>query len=204
MWCEQNPQSKSRREKQSSITKTRLESKRKKFYGPPLTKEERNFIRSIRLKNLHKSGFYDDARKKISEKLIGRKHKKESIEKMRDAALKSDHRRLLKSTREFITKNGEKILLDSSWEEILARRLDHLEISWTRPKDPIIWFDSNGNRRRYFPDFHLTDQDIFLDPKNPAALINQQEKVQSISRSHKNVIFLLNKDECEQFTLHFD
>lgn len=91
-----------------------------------------------------------DTRKTISEK-----------------ALASNHRRLVRSRRAYTMKSGEVIMLDSSWEELLAIRLDLLNINWIRPTTPLYWINKSGEKRRYFPDFYLIDYDIFLDPKNP-------------------------------------
>jgi len=46
------------------------------------------------------------------------------------------------------------VLLDSSWEVIVAKRLDELEIVWQRPK-PIAWTDDLNKKRHYYPDFYL-------------------------------------------------
>ncbi len=127
------------------------------------------------------------------------KHTEETKEKIRKVALNSKHRRLVKSTREYKCVDGSMVLLDSSWEEHLAYRLDSLNIKWCRPKNPIKWIDQKGKIRNYFPDFYLEDYDLYLDPKNPYAFISQQEKVLWLKRNISNLLFLKTEDECKTF-----
>lgn len=63
----------------------------------------------------------------------------------------------------------KEILLESSWEENIAKFLDEHEIKWIRPKF-IRWIDHEGTPRLYYPDFYLPDFNLYLDPKNPTAL----------------------------------
>ena len=56
----------------------------------------------------------------------GKPHTEETKLKIQAKALASKHRRLLKSTRVYVKKDGTEVLLDSSWEELLAIRLDKL------------------------------------------------------------------------------
>ena len=128
-------------------------------------------------------------------------HTVEAKEKISIAALASTHRRLLKSTRVYISKTGESVLLDSSWEEALAVRLDELGIDWIRPTEPIIWKDSMNRDRKYFPDFYLPEFEIFLEPKNPAAAMSQSEKVEWLLKNRKDVVFLMSLQECNNFAL---
>lgn len=126
------------------------------------------------------------------------KHTEEAKEKIRKKALSSKHRRLVKSVRKYVCKNGEVVQLDSSWEEALAKRLDFLNIRWTRPKEPLVWYD-NDTPHHYFPDFWLEDFKLFLDPKNPAAFKQQAKKVKWLKENIKNVVFLTTLEECVNY-----
>lgn len=77
---------------------------------------------------------------------------------------------------------NKKVLLESSWEVELAEFLDNNTIEWIRPKF-IKWQDSQGTTRRYFPDFYLPKQNLYLDPKNPYAMSmgNTKEKMIAIA-----------------------
>lgn len=122
----------------------------------------------------------------------------ESKELSRAKALASPHRRLRRSIREYIKKDGSVVKLDSSWEEALAKRLDAIEVTWIRP-DPIKWIDENGITHNYFPDFYLVDFDVYLDPKNPYAIKSQQSKLNCLIIQIKNLIILTTLDECNNF-----
>lgn len=123
------------------------------------------------------------------------KHKPESIELIRQKALQSTHRRLRKGVSWY---NG--VMMDSSWEVALAKRLDELGIRWNRP-DPLKWTDSEGRVRNYFPDFYLLDYNLFLDPKNKAAYENQKHKIEILKKTYTNVLFILTLAECKNFSL---
>ena len=141
-----------------------------------------------------------ETRKKLSQTSKGRLHTEETKKKMSVSARESTHRRLMRHTQEYTKKNGEVVLMDSSWEIALAKRLDELNIEWKRP-EPLSWIDSTGKKRNYFSDFYLPKYDIYLDPKNKAAYANQIEKITWILANYTNVKFLRTLDECVNFTL---
>ena len=66
---------------------------------------------------------------------------------------------------------------DSHWEVLLAKMLDASNIKWIQPIAAIEWIDSTGKSRKYFPDFYIPERDLYLDPKNPYAIKQQQEKL---------------------------
>lgn len=123
----------------------------------------------------------------------GKKHSQESKDKIREKALLSDHRRLKKKMIEY---NG--ILLDSTWELILAKRLDSLNVKWIRPK-PIKWKDSDGVFHNYFPDFYLEKYDLYIDTKNPYACIVQADKIVILKNLLTNLLILDNIRDIETY-----
>ena len=129
------------------------------------------------------------------------RHTPESLAKIREKALASDHRRLIKSTRHYTQVDGTQVLLDSSWEESLARRLDSLGIAWLRPKNPIKWVDNSGNIHNYFPDFYLPVVDLYLDPKNPYAELVQKEKLDVIKIQLPNLKIITTLKDCLEFDI---
>lgn len=76
--------------------------------------------------------------------------------------------------------DGSTVLLESSWEELLAIKLDELTILWERPM-PIKWTDKEGKQRLYYPDFFLPEIGLYLDPKNPTALANSIDKMNVVA-----------------------
>ncbi len=120
-------------------------------------------------------------------------HTEETKKKLSEIAKKQTHRRLLRSTRMY---NG--VMLDSSWEEALAVRLDELGVKWIRPSQPLK-YTLNEEERNYFPDFYLPDFDLYLDPKNPHAFKVQKPKIDVISTSIPNLVFIRTLDECKSY-----
>lgn len=173
-WCDENPK---RKEYSNSMEKARAAKK--------------NF------NNQYSYGAVcsDETRQKLRESSTGRTHSDETKQLLREKALASPHRRLKKGTIEY-----KGILLDSSWELELAKRLDELEIKWVRP-DPIPWVDDEGVTHNYFPDFYLEDYDLFLDPKNPQAVKVQKKKLDKLLSQYKNIVIIESIEECKNFSL---
>jgi len=162
------------------------------------TKESRN-KQSESVKQLWKDGAYNSVDySKFTFK--NREHTAATKHKQSEIALKSTHRRLVKSTRKYRCKDGTEILLDSSWEEALAKRLDELNVIWIRPEQPIPWTDTNNNTHNYFPDFFLPKYNIYLDPKNPIAYNVQKSKIDILTKQLPNLIILKTLKECIEFT----
>ena len=150
---------------------------------------------SERVRKAHAEGKYENAKYNTK----GRIQTQKTKDKLRAIALKSTHRRLVRSTRLYTCKDGTEVLLDSSWEEALAKRLDKLNIVWSRPDQPISWVDKDNIKHNYFPDFFLPDYDIYLDPKNPIAYTVQKSKIDIITKQLKNLIILKTLKECTDF-----
>ncbi len=123
----------------------------------------------------------------------GRLHSEETKKIQKQKALESKHRRLLKNTVQY-----KGVLLDSSWELALAKRLDDLNIEWIRP-NPLKWKDYSGIEHNYFPDFYLPHYDLYLDPKNPQAFKVQMEKIKILSETYANIIWLKSLSDCLNF-----
>lgn len=137
----------------------------------------------------------EETKQKISIASAGRTHTKETKEKIRQGALSSPHRRLKKGVVEY-----KGILLDSSWELELAKRLDELKIEWTRP-NPIPWTDENGVIHNYFPDFYLPEYNIYLDPKNKHAIKVQEKKLNILLKQYDNILIIDSLNGCKNFTV---
>jgi hypothetical protein len=189
-WCKDNPS------RQQYVEKLK--------YIRSNISEESKLKASEKIKLAHANGVYDyDAI--TSKKLETRKkngtleHTEEAKIKMRDAALKSHHRRLVRSIRDYVKKDGTVVKLDSSWEEALAKRLDDINVDWERPSTPIF-YEIDNITKRYFPDFFLPDYDLYLDPKNPIACKVQESKIKILLELMPNLIIIKSLEECETFT----
>ena len=181
-WCKSNPKRKEYVDKLKNARAAKTEEGRK--------------LAAKKVQKHHQAGTYDAAKKHQRENppFKGKKHTKATKEKLRQAALASDHRRLKKGV---VVYKG--VTLDSSWELSLAQRLDELKVRWERPA-PLKWKDAKGYTRNYFPDFYLPDYDLYLDPKNPYAFRVQKKKVDIISEIYPNVIWIRSLEECQQYT----
>lgn len=135
----------------------------------------------------------DETREKIRKSSTGRTHSEETKQLMREKALSSSHRRLRRNMIEY---NG--VMLDSSWELELAKRLDELGIMWIRP-DPIPWVDDVGVFHNYFADFYLPAYNLYLDPKNPHAIKVQKKKLDLLLDQYENIIIIDSLDKCKEF-----
>ena len=124
-----------------------------------------------------------------------KKHSEETKLKQQEKALASKHRRL---RRKMIEYNG--IMLDSTWELLLAKKLDAENIIWVRP-GPIDWVDTDGLTHHYFPDFYLPEHDLYLDPKNPKAYEVQYKKIEQLKTQLTNLVILCSISEIENFTV---
>jgi len=131
--------------------------------------------------------------------MLGKKHSLETKQHLKEKALASPHRRLVRSIRKYTQKDGTIVSLDSSWEEALAIRLDELNVNWIRP-GPIKWIDDNDITHNYFPDFYLVDFDVYLDPKNPYAIKAQERKIKCLTNQIKNLIIIKGLEECKNYS----
>ena len=78
------------------------------------------------------------------------------------------------------------ILMDSSWEVVIAEWLDENNINWQRSRELMFkWTDAEGKRRRYYPDFYLPKYDVYLDPKNDYGIEKDTFKLQQVVKEHK-------------------
>lgn len=127
----------------------------------------------------------------------GKQHTKEAKKSMSQKAKQRGlggrfYRKVFKHKR----KDDKIVLLDSSYELKVAKDLDKYNIFWERPK-PFIWFDSNGEDHRYYPDFYLVDFDVYLDPKNDYLIQKDQDKIKRVQKQNKIKVIILNSQQLE-------
>ena len=159
--------------------------------------EEAKAKRVDGIKKAYADGKYDNV---IYTGNIGYKHTDASKSLISQKALASNHRRLVRSIREYVKKDGTIVMLDSSWEEALAKRLDNIGVDWNRPEEPIPYVTSDGKTHKYFPDFYLPQYDLYLDPKNPAAMAAQKDKIACLKKVMYNLVLIETLNECLNYT----
>ena len=147
----------------------------------------------------HQEGLYYKSRTKAVEtrKRNGTLlHTSETKRKMSEKALASTHQRVCKSTHQYTDKHGRVFMFDSKWEDLVADRLDSLNIEWYRPAP--IQYECNGKTRNYYPDFYLPAFELYLDPKNAYCERQQKEKL-DIVKTKIQLLILRTAEECRMF-----
>lgn len=178
-WCNQNPKRKMYAENAHGLQMQTSESIAKRTAG---------------IKQAWADGKYAE----VDHSHSGYKHTDATKQHLREKALASPHRRLVRSIREYIQKDGTIVKLDSSWEEALAIRLDSINVEWIRPR-PIKWIDKKSITHNYFPDFYLPNYNVYLDPKNMYAIKAQQSKIDCLIEQIPNLIIIKSLEECNNF-----
>ena len=69
---------------------------------------------------------------------------------------------------------------DSSWEVEMAKFFEEQNILFLHP-EAVIWKDKESKIHRYFPDFYIPDLQLYVDPKNPLVVKQQQDKLNIVS-----------------------
>jgi hypothetical protein len=64
------------------------------------------------------------------------------------------------------TVDGKLVSMDSTWEVIMAMRLDELNIKWERDENmKLPYLMRSGRKRNYIPDFYLPEHDVYIEVK---------------------------------------
>lgn len=79
--------------------------------------------------------------------------------------------------------------LESSYEYKIAVDLDYNEVEWIRP--PYLKYGS----KKYFADFYLIKQNIYLDPKNDYLIPLDTPKIEQVMIENSVTIHILNKHQ---------
>jgi len=176
-----------------------LENPKRSTYGgecKQMNTKEAVEKRKTGIKKAYADGRYDNVIRKSN---AGYKHTDAAKALISQKGLASKHRRLVRSIRQYVKKDGTPVWLDSSWEEALAKRLDETGVEWIRPENPIPYVSTDGKTHNYFPDFYLPQYDLYLDPKNPAAMIAQKDKLECLKKVMCNLVLIDTLDGCLNF-----
>ena len=66
---------------------------------------------------------------------------------------------------EYESKIAGKIKLDGTWELLIAKYLDFLNVSWSRNKKRFIYTNLKGTTSSYQPDFYVSEWNCYLEVK---------------------------------------
>ena len=104
------------------------------------------------------------------------------------------YRRIRKNPITYTTKDGKDVTLDSTYELKVAVELDKNNILWERPK-PLQYTDELKDERYYYPDFYLSEYDVYLDPKNDFLIQHDTDKIKRAKIFNSVRIIILNKNQ---------
>lgn len=94
-----------------------------------------------------------------------------------------------------------RVWLESTWEVQCAQIFDKHNVKWSRPRKGFLWVDANGKNHHYYPDFYLTNEKVYLDPKNPYLQERDMPKINDVRQRHGITILILGKAELEEKNL---
>lgn len=103
---------------------------------------------------------------------------------------------------DYIDSLGRSNHVQGTWELGFIKFLDaNGYVFETHPK-PLVWFDTKGKQRLYFPDFFVKNwkgRDSFVDTKNEFVLSHSLEKFECIRRSNESVnIVIIREHELKE------
>lgn len=96
--------------------------------------------------------------------------------------------------------NRKIIVLQSTYEFILANNLTKANIKWQRPSC-FPYIDASNKLRHYYPDFYLTDYNVYLDPKNDYLIKVDEDKIKRASSYNNIRILILSKNQLDWNTI---
>ena len=101
-------------------------------------------------------------------------------------------KRLWSKSSKYKKKDGTILEMDSTWEVIMAMRLDELNIQWERDENmKLPYFAKSGRKRNYIPDFYLPDFDAYLEVKGYLTE-SAKHKMKSVNETNDVKIIMLN------------
>lgn len=65
----------------------------------------------------------------------------------------------------YVDRNGRTVVVDGTWELIVCRYLDHLQMTWNKNKNSFVYINPSGKESRYTPDFYVEEWKSYLEVK---------------------------------------
>jgi hypothetical protein len=91
--------------------------------------------------------------------------------------------------------DGSIVKLQGTWEVVLAKHLDKLNIAYQAHVGRIKYVDDNGEQRSYYPDFYVPAVDCYLDVKGVFFNTLQEHKFELIRASNVDMnIVIVDKE----------
>ena len=102
---------------------------------------------------------------------------------------------------QYIKKDGSSVMMDSTWEVAMAKRLDHLKIEWHREESmKLIYFSKSGRKRNYIPDFYLPEYNTYIEVKGYWTESARHKMKDVQKRNDVKIIILESLESVNKFT----
>jgi hypothetical protein len=66
---------------------------------------------------------------------------------------------------DYVSSKAGKISVDGTWELLVAKYLDSLNVTWNRNKNKFVYTHLNGKESTYTPDFYVKEWDAYIEVK---------------------------------------
>lgn len=129
-----------------------------------------------------------ESRKKMSQAASKRRHSDETKKKLSRIAKELN----LGGQRSRNTIHYNGMVLHSSYELELAKSLDENSVKFERGMS-FKYIGADGEWHRYYPDFHLPEYDVYLDPKNDYLIQKDRDKIQRVMEQNDVQVLMLDK-----------
>jgi len=93
-----------------------------------------------------------------------------------------------------IENNGAIEKVQGTWEFAYAKFLIKQKVAFKCHPSPVLYVDSFGKTRRYFPDFQILGTGEYIDVKNPFCLEQDQEKLKAVFLTGINLKIVTEED----------
>ncbi len=101
--------------------------------------------------------------------------------------------------------DGSVVKLQGTWEVVMARHLDSLQIAYDAHVGRIPYKDGANVARSYYPDFYVPAVDSYIDVKGAFWDKVQSEKFSHIFRSNPNVrVLIANRGVFKMWNIDVD
>lgn len=89
--------------------------------------------------------------------------------------------------------NGNVVCSQSTYELKLSEILNELNVHWIRPKH--FYYDLNGQKKRYYPDFFLSEHNLYIDTKNSYLATKDAEKIKLVKEQNLINLIVLTEQQ---------
>lgn len=89
------------------------------------------------------------------------------------------------------------VYLDSTWEREYVIWLDLNNIEWYRPSY-FNWVDENNKTHKYYPDFYLKNEDVYIDIKNDFLIKRHEFKISQVLKLNSINLKIVSRKQLDE------